>query len=85
MSATSPPIVKIDTCALCGKSHAAVHHTPGQLLDVWSPREVERVDPVTRKAQTFHRMVCPDCAKTPDWTEDVKHKLEAEFTALSKS
>ena len=85
MSNASPPFVKVDACARCGKKKEAYHHTPGTKMDMWPSFTFPRVDPVTRKAQEYTRILCPDCAKAQPLTEDVKRMLEAEFAAISKA
>ena len=85
LSTANPPIVKIDACALCGKEKEAYHHTPGMKIDMWPSFPVRLVDPVTRKAQEYMRILCPDCAKAPTGREDVKRKLEAELGVISKA
>jgi DNA-directed RNA polymerase subunit RPC12/RpoP len=85
MSNASPPIVKVDACARCGKEKEAFHHTPGQKIEIWPSVTVPMVDPVTRKAREYTRILCPDCAKAQTGTEDLKRILEAEFAAISKA
>ena len=85
MNQSSPPTVKIDACARCGKEQEAYYLNPGEKMDVWPPFTVSVADPVTGKEREYRRILCPDCAKALPLTEDRKRMLEAQFVALSKS
>lgn len=81
----SPPPVKVDACARCGKEQEAYHLTPGKKMAVWQSFTVLVADPVTGKMREYTRILCPDCAKALPLTEDRRRLLEAQFAALSKS
>ncbi|MCY1033215.1 hypothetical protein D7W82_03995 [Corallococcus sp. CA049B] len=85
MNAASPPTVKVDACANCGKDKEAYYLPQGQTIAVWPSFTVSVADPATGKEREYTRILCPSCAKTLPLTEDRKRMLEKQVAAHSKA